>query len=112
MGESYGGLLASGVALSLEDVPQLKGLVLINPATSFPRTVFPSMEIASAACLALYIPLHQQVSAMTVYGHICFDSSSSVSVNCKIDCEHSHYSTACSSSRTQYGAASALYRCL
>jgi acetyl esterase/lipase len=65
MGESYGGLLASGVALSLEDVPQLKGLVLINPATSFPRTVFP--KYGDRIC-SLPGPLYSVASAGQ-----CFD---------------------------------------
>lgn len=36
IGESCGGVLAAGAALQLQD--RLTGLVLVNPATSFPRT--------------------------------------------------------------------------
>eukprot|EP00611_Tribonema_gayanum_P029245 TRINITY_DN775_c0_g1_i6.p1 TRINITY_DN775_c0_g1~~TRINITY_DN775_c0_g1_i6.p1 ORF type:complete len:309 (-),score=51.93 TRINITY_DN775_c0_g1_i6:1483-2352(-) len=40
MGDSYGGLVAAGVALTLQEEQQLKGVILSNPATSFPSTFF------------------------------------------------------------------------
>jgi len=46
-GESFGGLLSLGVALRLGKM--LKGLVLVNPATSFSRTVWPLLGRALSA---------------------------------------------------------------
>eukprot|EP00930_Biecheleria_cincta_P095969 TRINITY_DN87852_c0_g1_i1.p1 TRINITY_DN87852_c0_g1~~TRINITY_DN87852_c0_g1_i1.p1 ORF type:complete len:873 (-),score=115.58 TRINITY_DN87852_c0_g1_i1:279-2861(-) len=48
LGESFGGLLSLAVALRLGS-GQLKGLVLVNPATSFGRTIWPLLGRVLAA---------------------------------------------------------------
>jgi pimeloyl-ACP methyl ester carboxylesterase len=43
IGESAGGLLASAVALKLQEKDVLQGLVLVNPATSYDQTAWESI---------------------------------------------------------------------
>ncbi|CAE8585965.1 unnamed protein product [Polarella glacialis] len=55
LGESFGGLLSLAVALRLGK-EELKGLVLVNPATSFGRTVWPLLGKALVATPAAALP--------------------------------------------------------
>ena len=57
MGESFGGVQALAVALRTRESRPLRGLVLVNPATSYPRTDLPPLadEMLEAPAWRFYL---------------------------------------------------------
>ena len=65
LGESFGGMLAAGVAIT--NRTQLQGLVLANPATSFDQTDWPTVGwvcvrvrvcVCVGVCVCVYIYMY------------------------------------------------------
>ena len=68
LGESFGGMLAAGVAIT--NSTQLQGLVLANPATSFDQTDWPTVGCV-CVCVCVFVRVCVRVCVLCVFVCVC-----------------------------------------